>query len=96
MGSHYKDNSVTIHHRNIRNLAIETHKFLQGLFLLFLHEVFDERVCNYDLRNNNFIGRRRVNSLKYGTKLVSLLAQKISNILPKEIKDSKTFSTSKA
>ena len=31
-----KDNSVTIHHRNIRTLAIEIYKFLQGFLHLFL------------------------------------------------------------
>ena len=35
-----KDNSVTIHHRNIRNLAIETFKVLHGLSPPLLNEVF--------------------------------------------------------
>ena len=35
-----KDNSVTIHHRNIRTLAIETYKFLQGLSPPLFNEIF--------------------------------------------------------
>ena len=35
-----KDNSVTIHHRNIRTLAIETFKVLNGLSPPLLNEVF--------------------------------------------------------
>ena len=38
-----KDNSVLIHHRNIRTLATEIFKFLQGLSPPILNEVFAER-----------------------------------------------------
>ena len=38
-----KDNSVTIHHRNIRTLAIEKFKVLRGLSPPLLNEVFVER-----------------------------------------------------
>ena len=49
-----KDNSVSIHHRNIRTLATEMFKFLQGLSPLILNEVFAERNCNHNLRGINF------------------------------------------
>ena len=42
-----KDNSVKMHHRNIRTLAIETFKILPGLSPTLLNEVFVERNCNY-------------------------------------------------
>ena len=76
-----KDNSVTIHHRNIRTLAIETFKVLHGLSPPLLNEVFVERNCNYNLRGNNFLNRRRVNSVIYGAESVSFLAPKIWDIL---------------
>ena len=38
-----KDNSVTIHHRNIRTLAIETFKVLHGHSPPLLNKVFVER-----------------------------------------------------
>ena len=72
-----KDNSVTIHHRNIRILAIETFKVLHGLSQALLNEVFVERNYNYNLRGNNFLNRRRVNSVIYGAESVSFLAPKI-------------------
>ena len=62
-----RENSVTIHHRNIRTLAIETFKVLHWLSPPLLIEVFVERNCNYNLRGNNFLNRRRVNSVRYGT-----------------------------
>ena len=76
-----KDNYVTIHHRNIRTLTIETFKVLHGLSPPLLNEVFVKQNCNYNLRGNNFLNRRRVNSVRYGTESVSFLALKIAPIL---------------
>ena len=86
-----KDNSVTIHHRNIKILANETYKFLQGLSPSLMNEIFVERNNNCCLRGNNFLTRRRVNSVRYGTETVSFLAPKIWHILPKDIKDSESL-----
>ena len=81
-----KDNSVTIHHSNIKILATETYKFLQGFSPPLMNEIFVERNNNYSLRGNNLLTRRRVNSVRYGTETVSFLAEKIWGILPKDIK----------
>ena len=43
-----RDSSVTIHHRNIRTLAIKTFKVLHRLSPPLLNEVFVERNCNYN------------------------------------------------
>ena len=86
-----KDDSVTVHHRNSRTLAIETYKFLQGLSPPLFNEIFVERELSYSLRGDNPLARRRVNSVRHGTESVSFLAPKIWDILPKEIKDSKTL-----
>ena len=90
-----KDNSVTIHHRNIRTLAIEPYKFLQGLSSPLFNEIFVEKELSYSLRRDNPLARRRVNSVRHGTESVSFLAPKIWDILPKEIKDSKTLNVFK-
>ena len=90
-----KDNSVSIHHRNIRILATEIYKFLQGLSPRLLKEVFVERDCNYNLRGNSVLKRRKVNSVRYGTESVSFLAPKIWDILPKDIKTSETLTAFK-
>ena len=91
-----RDSFVTIHHRNIRTLAIKTFKVLHRLSTPLLNEVFVERNCNYNLWGNNFLNRRRVNSVRYGTESVSFLAPKIWDILPKEIKNSETLNAFKA
>ena len=85
-----KDNSVTMHHRNIRTLTIETFKVVHGLSPPLLNEVFVERNCNYNLQGNDFFNRPRVNSVRYGTESVSFLTSKIWDTLPKEIKNSET------
>ena len=72
-------------------LATETYKFLQGLSLPLTNEIFVERNNNYSLRGNNVLTRRRVNSVRCGTETVSFLAPKLWDILPKDIKDSKSL-----
>ena len=89
-----KDRSVTIHHRNIKALAIEICKVMQGISPPLLNEV--SRQCNCELRGNNFLERRRVKSVRYGTESISSLAPKIWEILPSEIKDSDTLQIFKA
>ena len=51
-----KDNSVTIHHRNIRTLAIETYKFLQGLSPPLFNEIFVEILIILIINFNNLRG----------------------------------------
>ena len=86
-----KDRSVTIHHRNIRALAIEIYKVVLGISLPLLNEVFVPRQCSYELRGNSFLERRRVKSVRYGTESISSFAPKIWEILPNERKDSDTL-----
>ena len=86
-----KDNPVIIHNRNIKILATETYKFLQGLSPPLMNEIFVERNNNYSLRGNNVLTRRRVNSVRYCTETVSFLAPKIWDILPKDIKNSESL-----
>ena len=69
--------SVTIHHRNVRALAIEIYKVMQEISPPLLNEVFVPRQCSYELRGNNFLERRRVKSVRYGTNSISSLAPKI-------------------
>ena len=71
-----KDRSVTIHHRNLRALAIEIYNVIHGISPQLLNEVFMPRQCNYDLRGNNFLERKRFKSVRYGTESISFLAPK--------------------
>ena len=48
-----KDDSVTIHHRNIQALTLEIYKTQNNLNPQFLKEVFCLKQQNYSLRNGN-------------------------------------------
>ena len=77
-------------------MAIEIYKVMQEISPPLLTEVFVPRQCNYELRGNNFLERRRVKSVRYGTESISPLAPKIWEILSDEIKDSDIFQIVKA
>ena len=77
-------------------MAIEIYKVMQGISPPLLNEVFVQLESNYELRGNNFLERRRVKSVRYGTESISSLAPKIWEILPNEIKDSDTLQIFKA
>ena len=69
---------------------------MQGISPPLLNEVFVPRQCSYELRGNNFLEKRRVKSVGYGTESISSLAPKIWEILPNKIKDSDTVQIFKA
>ena len=71
-----KDNAVTIHHRNIKILATETYKFLQGLPPPLMNQIVLERNNNYSLQWNKILTRQRVNSVRYGTETAFLFSSK--------------------
>ena len=48
-----KDNSVTMHHRNIRALATEIYKVLHGYSPAISNEVFVPSHCKYNFHKNN-------------------------------------------
>ena len=73
-----KDNSFTIHHRNIQSFSIEIYKFLNGLSSSVMSNVFkQDQSIPYELRDCNTFNTFRVNSVKYGTGTISYLAPKI-------------------
>ena len=82
-----KDNSVSIHHRNIQALATEMSKVKNIISPEIIKELFPPKVNPYDLCNNNSFKRRRVNSVWHGTESVSYLGPKIWDLVPNEIKE---------
>ena len=91
-----KDNSVSIHHRNIQNLAIELYKVKNNLAPEIIKELFALRENSYELRNNTDFTIERVRTVNYGTESLSFLGPKIWNIVPQEIKRCETLSEFKS
>ena len=48
-----KDNSVSIHDRNIQALATEMFKVKNNIAPEIMKELFTSKMSSYDLRNNN-------------------------------------------
>ena len=62
-----KDNSVSIHHRNLQVLATEMFKIHRGLSPEILRETFVSKTSSYNLRRNDTFGKRKVHSVYHGT-----------------------------
>ena len=78
-----KDNSFSIHEKNIQSLAIEIYKFLNGLSPSFLNNVFHKNISNsYDLRNHKEIYSRNPKTVRYGTETVRCMVPKIWSKVP--------------
>ena len=82
-----KDNSVSIHHKNIRLLGIELYKVKNNLYTHLIPEIFNLRNIDYNLRSQTNFTQGSVNTVNYG-KSLRYLAPKIWNIIPLEVRNS--------
>ena len=90
------DGSVTIHHRNIRLLAVEMFKVKNNMSAESVSELFESRVINYNLRSQNDFLVENKNTTGFGIKSLSFLGPKIWNILPMELKCIQDFNQFKS
>ena len=82
-----KDNSVTVHSRNLQVLATEMYKVRNGLAPEIVNNIFQPNTSGYDLRNSDF-KTENVRTVHYGTETLSFLGPNIWRILPPEMKNS--------
>ena len=86
-----KDNSTTIHSRNIQLLATELSKVKNGLSSPFMNEIFVKNAQHYhDLRKKTEFKRNNVKTVYNG-----ILGPRIWEIVPDYIKKSNSFEESK-
>ena len=85
-----KDESFSIHVRNIQSLAIELYKVWYGLSPEIMNFVFPLKISSRYPRENHF-QTRNVKKVAYGTETLAHLGPKIWSIVPADIK---TFSLS--
>ena len=86
-----KDNSVTVHNKNIQVLATEIYKIKQGIAPGIIKNLFPERKVGYNLRNDSTFQTHNVKTVKYGTETISFQGPKIWKILPDNIKNAKSL-----
>ena len=63
-----KDNSVSIHHRNLQVLVMEVFQIKNNVALEFLNEIFQNRALPYNLRTNPNFCSGQLHSAYHGTK----------------------------
>ena len=81
-----KDNSVTIHQRNLQVLATEIFKIKIGTAPSILKELFHCRSNNYSLRNPSEFDRVHRNTVRFGDNSLTYLAPIIWDQISLEIK----------
>ena len=91
-----KDNSVSIHHRNLQVLATEMFKITNNLSPDTVKEMFQKRIVPCNLRSENTFMSRQVNSVYHGTDSLSFLGPKIWEQVPQEIKESENIAIFKS
>ena len=87
-----KDNSETIHVRSLRILATELYKTKENLAARIMHEIFEQRNIQCNLRSQTDFQLASVKTVDCGLRALRYLSPKIWNIVPFEIKNSETLS----
>ena len=84
-----RDNSCTIHQRNIQSLAIEMFKTKIGQAPDFMKDIFVEKYdTGYSLRNENDFESMNIKTVHRGEDTLRFLGSKIWSIIPGSIKES--------
>ena len=86
-----KDNSITIHDRNIKLLAKEMYKVYNDILPNALGEFLTKRTLNFNLRHASTFIRDKVSTTYYGTNSLRILGPKIWDLLPPDIKSSESL-----
>ena len=86
-----KDNSVTIHHRNLQKLAIEMYKIKNHISSSLYQDIFPEFTSSHYLRNNKCWEGSNIRTVTHGSETLSYRGPKTWEILPQPIKDSKSL-----
>ena len=86
-----KDQSFTIHHRNLQKLATEMYKVKNGIAPLIMNHVFEVTDSHYNLRNNKTWTTHNVRTVHNGTETPCFRGPKIWEILPSSIKNAQSL-----
>ena len=86
-----KNNFVTIHQRNLQNVAIEIFKVHSNISPEVMKDVFKIKNHQYNFRRAVCLQRRNVNIALYGTERISFLGAQIGNLVTTNLKCSKSL-----
>ena len=85
-----KDQSVTMHIKNIRTLAVELYKVKHGLSPKIMDSIFLGREASYLCTQTDFFPPQ-IRTVHYGEDSLRYFGPKIWNIVPNEVKGSPTL-----
>ena len=91
-----KDESVTIHEKNIQKLATEMFKVFKNLSPPIVADLFEVRQNNYNLKHRSYFSILNVKSVYHGSESLSNLGPRIWNLVPdtlKQLDDINSFKT---
>ena len=86
-----KDNSVTIHHKNLQRLAVEMYKVKNHLSPLLMQALFTEKINQYDLRNKRSWVSDNIRTVNYGTETIRNMGPKTWDLVPIQIQESNSL-----
>ena len=81
-----KDESVTIHVKNIQKLATEMFKVFKNLSPPIVADLFEVRQNNYNLKHRSYFSMPNVKSVYHGSESLSKLGPRIWNLVPDTLK----------
>ena len=92
-----KDNSVSVHMKNLQYLATEIFKVKYGLSPIIMNEVFNfQENESYNLRSGINLASRNTHTAHFGTDTISSLGPKLWKLIPDKIKHAPTLTVFKA
>ena len=87
-----RNHSFTIHKRNIQYLATEAYKVKNDLSPVIINDVFQfGKNSAYELRSDNHLQRTNTQTVHFGSEYIKTLGAKIWDLIPAEIKASKSL-----
>ena len=82
-----KDGSVSIHHRNLRTIALELFKVFKGISPVIFAETFPVRQqSQYNMRNYSYFAMPRAKTVNHGLESLSYLGSKLWDSIPSHMK----------
>ena len=82
-----KDGCVSIHHRNLRTLAVELFKVLKGLSPVIFAEAFSVRQqSQYNMRNYSYFAMPRAKTVNHGLESLPYIGSKLWDSIPSHMK----------
>ena len=92
-----KDNSFTIHQKNLQLLGIEILKIKMNISPEIMNAIFDfSKNSTFELRCGNCLSRSNIHSTHFGIESLANIAAKIWNKIPKEIKEASSLTVLKS